>query len=263
MKSSTIATALPVAKDTAQAGSPDPKLFARAGEFDSRERRRSKQLLQNIRLVATVLAVALMLAGASPNLAALAQTASPSTSVVLSESTVKALQEALTKQGIAVKADGVLNDETRAAVRKYQSQHHLPVTGEPDRATLAKLGVAGGQTAAPTQGAAIAQVTPTTPPAGSPPAQAQAPTLPSMPGGMMMNCPMMQGMAQGQMMQGQMMQMMQGMMQMMQMMQTQMQMMQGQMQPGSMQPGQTQPGQTAPGQTPGPMQPGQMQPGGR
>jgi Ca2+-binding EF-hand superfamily protein len=49
----------------------------------------------------------------------------------------------LNKQGVAVTADGVLNNETRAAIRQYQSQHHLPVTGEPDKATLDKLGVGG------------------------------------------------------------------------------------------------------------------------
>jgi peptidoglycan hydrolase-like protein with peptidoglycan-binding domain len=60
----------------------------------------------------------------------------------LSESAVKALQEALNKQGIAVKADGVFPQETRDAVKKYQSQHHLPVTGEADKKTRDKLGVA-------------------------------------------------------------------------------------------------------------------------
>jgi Putative peptidoglycan binding domain len=162
------------------------------------------------------------------------------TSAALSEPTIKALQEALSKQGIAVKADGVLSDETRVAIRTYQSQHHLPVTGEPDTATLDKLGVR--QSAATVQPSTSAQST--TPPAGGPPAQAQAPSPPApqaptqpgqMPGGMMMNCPMMQGMMQGQM-QGmmQMMQTMQGQMQaMMQMMQT----MQRQTQPGQAQPG--------------------------
>ena len=155
----------------------------------------------------------------------------PATSAVLSESTIKALQDALSQQGIAVDADGVLSDATRAAIRRYQSQHHLPVTGEPDKATLDKLGVR--QTAAPAQPPALAQATPTTPPAASPSAQAQAPTSPPMqpghmPGGMMMSCPMMQGMPGMQgMMHGQMMQMMQGMMQMMH---AQMQMMHGQMQ---------------------------------
>jgi peptidoglycan hydrolase-like protein with peptidoglycan-binding domain len=61
----------------------------------------------------------------------------------LSQATIKAVQEALNKQGIAVLTDGVMNDETRNAIRKYQSQHHLPVTGDADKATLDKLGVVG------------------------------------------------------------------------------------------------------------------------
>lgn len=84
-----------------------------------------------------------MAAGGVP-FSAQAQTAAPAPTAPsgLSSATVKALQESLNKQGIAVKTDGVLDAETREAVKKYQSQHHLPVTGEPDKATLDKLGVA-------------------------------------------------------------------------------------------------------------------------
>lgn len=119
----------------------------------------------------------------TPMLSTVSAVAQPATmtapsSSALSESTIKSLQEALNKQGIAVKADGLLTDETRAAIRKYQSQHHLPVTGEPDRATLDKLGVT-------VAGAA---------PAGQ---TAQAPTTPGM--GQMMGRQMMQGMPQGMM----------------------------------------------------------------
>jgi hypothetical protein len=71
-----------------------------------------------------------------------ARAQTPAAPSQLSPATVKALQEALNKQGIAVKTDGVLDGVTREAVKKYQSQHHLPVTGEPDKATLDKLGVA-------------------------------------------------------------------------------------------------------------------------
>ncbi len=220
-----------------------------------------RSLLKKAQFGATVLITAAMLAAVSPNGVALAQTTSPAAAaLVLPESAIKALQEALNKQGIVVKTDGVLSDETRDAIRKYQSQHHLPVTGEPDKATLDKLGVRQSATESSTVG----QATPTTPPAGSAPSQAPAspmPQAPAQPGQMpsgMMNCPMMQGQTmQGmrQMMQGQ----MQGMMQMMQMMQGQMQgmmqmmqMMQGQMQSGQMQ----QPGQMQRGPTQGgPMQP--------
>jgi peptidoglycan hydrolase-like protein with peptidoglycan-binding domain len=65
----------------------------------------------------------------------------PATSAVLPRPTVLSLQEALNRQGAVIKVDGVLGNETRAAIRQFQSQHHLPVTGEPDRATLDKLGV--------------------------------------------------------------------------------------------------------------------------
>ncbi len=170
--------------------------------------------LKCLRFGAAILAVMFVLSNAS-TMSALAQTTSPAATVVtLPEATIKALQDALNKQGIAVKASGVLNDETRAAIRTYQSQHHLPVTGEPDKATLGKLGVVMAQGAAPAP----------TPAESAPPTTGQG----QMQGGMMMNCPMMQGQMQ------EMMKMMMGMMKMMQTMQ-------GQMQPEQMPPGQTMP----------------------
>lgn len=180
-------------------------------------------------------------AGALLTTTSLAQTQPPAVSAAATspDTTITALQEALNKQGIAVKTDGVLNDETRAAIRKYQTQHHLPVTGEPDKATLDKLGVAARRSEAPagqeTQEKAAAT--------GAAPRMMQGGMM--MPGGMM-NCPMMgsqaQTGAQGQMSRGPMpsgamqqggammnAQMMQGMMQMMQGM---MLVMQSQMQHG-------------------------------
>ncbi len=172
-------------------------------------------------------AILIALAFALPNTPVLAQTTPPVAATErLSETTIKALQEALNAQGIVVKADGALTEETRAAIRKYQSQHHLPVTGEPDQATLGKLGVTARQSTAP--GGRMPQGQPVSPsttgqaqmqpgpmqPGQMPPGQMQPGP---MQGPMMMNCPMMQAQMQG------MMQMMQGMMQMMQMMQTQMQ----------------------------------------
>jgi peptidoglycan hydrolase-like protein with peptidoglycan-binding domain len=170
-----------------------------------------------------ILAVMIVLAAASPTSNALAQgTSAAPAAVGVSELGIKALQEALNRQGIAVTVDGILNDATRAAVRKYQSQHHLPVTGEADKATIDKLGVANRQSSTNSQVPAQA-----TPPAVQGPGQAAPPPMQAgMQGGMMMNCPMMHGQALGQMQA--MMQMMQGMMQMMQ----------GQTQPGQMQPGQ-------------------------
>jgi len=186
-----------------------------------------RSLIKIIRLSAAAFAFAIVLAGASVNMPAHAQ-------AVLSETVVKALQEALNKQGIAVKADGVLNDETRNAIRKYQSQHHLPVTGEADKATLDKLGVATQSGAAPSPASTVSQASSSMP---GPTTTPQAPMqLGQGSGGMMMSGPMMQEMMQG------MMKTMQGMMGMMQ---------------GQMQSGQTQPGQMQPGQ----MQAGRMQRG--
>ena len=93
--------------------------------------------------LATVLAISITVVGAWPNDAAFAQTTAPSAVAPLPEGTIKAMQDALNQQGIAVTANGVLDDETRAAIRQYQSQHHLAATGEPDKATLDKLGVGG------------------------------------------------------------------------------------------------------------------------
>lgn len=75
------------------------------------------------------------------------------TQAPLSAATIRSLQEALSKQGFQTKADGVLGNETRAALRRYQTEHHLPVTGEPDKATLDKLGVASGAGGAAPSGA--------------------------------------------------------------------------------------------------------------
>ncbi|HLA20980.1 MAG TPA: peptidoglycan-binding domain-containing protein [Pseudolabrys sp.] len=187
--------------------------------------------LRNVRFGTAVLAVATMFAGALPSVGALAQAAPPATTATaLSESTVKALQEALIKQGIAVKADGVLSDETRNAIRKYQSQHHLPVTGEPDKATLDKLGVKSRQSAVPDSGVpqdqGQAQTTGQAPSGLSGAGETQMQPGAKQ-GGMMMSGPMIHGStrepAQASM---------QGMKQMMQ----------GHMQSGQMQPGSTRPG---------------------
>jgi peptidoglycan hydrolase-like protein with peptidoglycan-binding domain len=249
--------------------------------------------LTNIRRGAAVLAAAFILLAPPSGFVALAQVAPPApAAAALSEPAIKALQDALAKQGIAVKVDGVLSEETRAAIRRYQSQHHLPVTGEPDNATLDKLGVRLGT--APGQ-ATVAQAAPAEGSSAHAHASPQTPASPG-PGGMMMSGPMTHGMMQGMMqsMQG-MMAMMHGQMQpgqtqsapprppqaqggmmmncpmmsgagqgaapaMMQMMQGMMQMMQAmqtQMQPGPTQPSPVQPGQMQPG----PMQGGPMQPG--
>ena len=105
-------------------------------------------MLRNLMLGATALALTASLAGAptavSAQTSAPTAVTAPGSPAAMPASRVKALQEALSEQGLSVTTDGVLNEETRAAIRKYQSQHHLPVTGEPDQATLDKLGVAAG-----------------------------------------------------------------------------------------------------------------------
>jgi len=142
-----------------------------------------KPILKSLTFGAALLAATLLFAGGMQPVPALAQSAAPAASAPLPEATVRALQEALNRQGIAVATDGVLGDETRAAIRRYQSQHHLPVTGEPDRATLDKLGVAGQQSGMP----------------GQPPAAGQGPGGSGMMG---MMTPEMMAMMQGMMSQG-------------------------------------------------------------
>ena len=137
-----------------------------------------KLYLKTSALAAMMAAAATILTPVLASVSAVAQPATMTapTTATMPEATIRSLQEALNKQGIAVKVDGILTEETRAAIRKYQSQHHLPVSGEPDKATLDKLGVT-------VAGAA---------PAGQ---TAQAPTTPGM--GSMMGRQMMQGMPQG------------------------------------------------------------------
>jgi len=148
--------------------------------------------LKQIRPGAAGLAVAFMLTGVSPSFVAFAQVTAPA-AAALPEPAIKALQDALNRQGIAVKADGVLNEETRSAILRYQSQHHLPGTGDPDKATLDKLGVRLGT--APDQLATVAQAAPAEGPPAQAPSSPQAAAAP-MPGGMMISGPMMQGMMQ-------------------------------------------------------------------
>jgi peptidoglycan hydrolase-like protein with peptidoglycan-binding domain len=54
---------------------------------------------------------------------------------------VKAVQEALKKEGYKLKVDGLMGKHTRSALKSYQKKNGLKVTGKPDEATLAKLKV--------------------------------------------------------------------------------------------------------------------------
>lgn len=61
----------------------------------------------------------------------------------MSQQDVKALQQALKGQGESVKSDGVWGPHTEAALKHYQQQNGLPVTGQLDQATRSKLNLQG------------------------------------------------------------------------------------------------------------------------
>ena len=54
---------------------------------------------------------------------------------------IKAIQEALNKNGAKLKADGFMGKITRAALKKFQSEHKLKATGTADKETIKALGV--------------------------------------------------------------------------------------------------------------------------
>jgi peptidoglycan hydrolase-like protein with peptidoglycan-binding domain len=58
----------------------------------------------------------------------------------MTKENVKLLQERLTGEGVyAGPLDGELNAQTEAALRTYQQQHGLPVSGAADEVTLRQL----------------------------------------------------------------------------------------------------------------------------
>ena len=58
----------------------------------------------------------------------------------LSKSDMQAVQQALKEKGYDVSLDGTANDATRAAIRKFQQDEGLPVTGMIDEPTAKRLG---------------------------------------------------------------------------------------------------------------------------
>jgi len=54
---------------------------------------------------------------------------------------IRAVQEALKEAGFKLKVDGLMGKKTRVALKKFQKDNGLEVTGKPDEATLAKLGI--------------------------------------------------------------------------------------------------------------------------
>ena len=57
------------------------------------------------------------------------------------KSKIISIQKALNKQGFKLKVNGIAGPKTRAAIKSFQKQKGLKVTGKADKATLAKLGL--------------------------------------------------------------------------------------------------------------------------
>jgi peptidoglycan hydrolase-like protein with peptidoglycan-binding domain len=54
---------------------------------------------------------------------------------------VESVQTALNNNGAQLTIDGRMGPKTAAALRAFQHQHNLKVTGRPDRETVQALGV--------------------------------------------------------------------------------------------------------------------------
>jgi peptidoglycan hydrolase-like protein with peptidoglycan-binding domain len=67
-----------------------------------------------------------------------------------SKEEIIALQKALKQAGLYKgKVDGRMGKQTDSALRSYQKEHGLQVTGLPDTETMAKLGIASASNATP------------------------------------------------------------------------------------------------------------------
>jgi peptidoglycan hydrolase-like protein with peptidoglycan-binding domain len=60
---------------------------------------------------------------------------------MLDDKSVKQLQSALDRKGYKTSRSGVLDEETQAALRKFQKSEHVAPTGLPDYDTLRRLGL--------------------------------------------------------------------------------------------------------------------------
>jgi peptidoglycan hydrolase-like protein with peptidoglycan-binding domain len=58
---------------------------------------------------------------------------------MMSSQEIKSVQEALSKDGYKLKADGIQGKHTTWAIKDFQKKNHLKVTGRADAQTLAKL----------------------------------------------------------------------------------------------------------------------------
>lgn len=68
--------------------------------------------------------------------------ASPTTQrhpATMSRQRVEGIQEALNGAGAKLAIDGIWGPKTEAALKQYQQQHGLKVTGHPDHATMKQL----------------------------------------------------------------------------------------------------------------------------
>src|SRR6185369_8638061 len=66
----------------------------------------------------------------------------PQTTAKLSEATIRSAQEALEKAGYEIGTpDGQLGPRTLAVIKRFQTDHFLPVTGQLDQTTLGVLGL--------------------------------------------------------------------------------------------------------------------------
>jgi peptidoglycan hydrolase-like protein with peptidoglycan-binding domain len=76
--------------------------------------------------------------GANENIPGVTQKGTPE----LSKSDMKAVEEALQKKGYKVgKVDGMADNDVRKAIRSFQQDNGLPITGMIDQRTADKLGV--------------------------------------------------------------------------------------------------------------------------
>ena len=78
-----------------------------------------------------------------PSAADTSRNGAANSSTNLSQQSVMDLQQALNGQGAKVTSDGVWGPETVAALKQYQQQSGLPVTGQLDQATRSKLNIKG------------------------------------------------------------------------------------------------------------------------